>query len=113
MTVSDNYVAYVIDKLASVAPVKTRKMFNGLGVYRNQQLFAILANNNIYFKTDAKSQKRYESFGAKPFQPCGEDGIPSHYYQLPDLVLNDDKKLAQWMTRACNASTKKSVSWVG
>lgn len=88
-------------------------MFEGVGLYHNKQLFAILANDKLYFKTDAESRWDFEAFGAALFRPCEEGLIPPYYYQLPEAVLNDKRKLKQWMLRACRVEASADVSLAG
>ena len=120
MAVSHNYRAYVVDKLAGVGPVKTRRMFSGVGIYRDETIFAIIANNAVYFKTDSAGRGDFEALGMEPFQADAEDTREQCYYRLPDTVLEDPKTLAAWVNRACQvgrvdaaAETAAKVSLAG
>ncbi len=100
MTVSKEYFDDIVDKLSTVAPVRASRLFGEVGLYCNNHLFAIIVNDTLYFKTDAGNRPDFEALGAAAFQPCKEGDIPSHFYQLPDVVLRDSPMLKQWVVRA-------------
>lgn len=113
MPVSDRYTAYIIDRLAAITLIKTRKMFNGVGIYHNEKLFAFLINNNVYFKTDHDSSREFRAFGIQPFQPDSSHTIGSPYYQLPEVVLNNKKVLQKWVLKACRIAEADQFSMTG
>ena len=112
MAVTHNYMAYVVNKLEAVGPIKTRRMFSGVGIYRDDTIFAIIANNTLYFKTDARSRTQFEALGMAAFQPVDENPQSHTYHQLPEQVLNDCAVLEGWIDRACEAGLIKDAAKV-
>ncbi|TQV82600.1 TfoX/Sxy family protein [Exilibacterium tricleocarpae] len=107
MAVTHNYMAYVVEKLTAVSPIKTRRMFSGVGIYRDARIFALIANDTLYFKTDTESCADFKAFGMEAFQPVSDDPRAYAYYRLPDTVLGDRPLLAAWIDRACAAGLPK------
>ena len=71
MSVDDGYIVYVMDQLNSLGPVTVRKMFGGAGLYLDGTIFAVVANDALYFKVDDSNRPDYEAAGMGPFNPYG------------------------------------------
>lgn len=64
---SNSFVSHILDQLAELDNIGTRKMFGGFGFYKDGIFFAIIANNILYFKTNKSTSEEYKSLGSKPF----------------------------------------------
>ena len=53
MAVTEGFKNFVRDLFADFGPVTIRNMFGGAGVYADGVMFAILAEDTLYLKTDA------------------------------------------------------------
>ena len=63
-----SFVDYVVDDLlADVGGVKARAMFGGHGIYKNDLMFAIIVENELYFKVGGINRKDFETSGSRPF----------------------------------------------
>jgi DNA transformation protein and related proteins len=69
LTVSADYLAYVLDQLASLGPVRSRRMFGGVGLYGDDVFFALIDSDTLYFKVDDTNRSEYTQRGCAPFQP--------------------------------------------
>jgi len=49
----NEFVDYVVELMADWATVSARKMFGGYGLYREGLMFALIAEDELFFKTDA------------------------------------------------------------
>lgn len=103
MSVSQDYLARTIERLASVVPVSYRRIFNGYGVYHQGMQFALIVNDHLYFRADDYSCLLYERKGMKPFQPGRIESTESCFYQLPEDVLANPAELVYWMRTAVEA----------
>ena len=108
MFVEDSYLAYVMDQLSSLGPVIVRKMFGGASLYLNGTIFAVVANDALYFKVDDANRPDYEAVGMGPFNPYGEKPHISSYYEVPIEVLENDEKLREWADKALEATRRVS-----
>jgi DNA transformation protein len=50
-----------------LAPVRTKRMFGGLGVYSGDLMMALVAYGELYLKVDDESKPAFERAGARPF----------------------------------------------
>lgn len=112
MTVSKDYLDYVQEQLAVLGPVVARKMFGGVGFYRDGLFFALADDDELYFKVDETTRPHYEAAGMAPFQPFGEAQPMRGYYQVPPEALEDADELKSWALAAVavagRAALKKS-----
>lgn len=95
MAVSPSFAAFVEDQLGQVVPVRTRRMFGGLGVYSGELFFALADDNVLYFKADDENRPEFEARGMGPFRPWGDERA-LQYYQVPGDVLEDTDLLKAW-----------------
>ena len=108
MSVSKQYVEFVLDQLNATRPVTSKRMFGGVGFYAGEWFFAIVSEDTLYFKVDGESRADYEREGMKPFCPFEDDTKPMRgYYELPARVLEDTEELSVWMARAIAVAASK------
>jgi DNA transformation protein len=87
MAVSEEYRLWIVDQLSTVAPVRTRRMFGGLGIYAGDLFFAIADDDVLYFKVSDATRPDYEAAGAHPFQPSPDAPEMTGYWSVPADVL--------------------------
>lgn len=112
MPVSNEYIEYVREQLASLGRVTSRRMFGGVGLYANGLFFAILDGDRLYFKTDDSNRADYEARGSKPFCPFPDKPeLKMNYHDVPADLLDDAEELSRWakkaVTVALSAASKK------
>jgi DNA transformation protein and related proteins len=93
------YTDYILEQLERVGPITSRRMFGALGIYSDALFFAIVDNDTLFFKVDDTTRGAYLDAGMPPFMYSAE-GIAMGYYQVPADVLEDDRRLAEWMRRS-------------
>ena len=113
MSVSEDYIAYVLDQLRGVGPVTARRMFGGVGLYLDGVIFALLADDILYLKVDDSNRPYYEATDMGPFSPYGENLRTSSYYQVPGDVLEDEERLRLWVNKASNVAMRKASASKG
>ena len=69
MPISDEFIDYVIDQLAAWGKVHARKMFGGAGLYRDETMFGLIADDVAYLKVDDSNREDFVKAGASPFNP--------------------------------------------
>lgn len=104
MAVSAEYRAFVEDQLGRVMPVRTRRMFGGLGIYSRDRFFAIVDDDVLYFKVDDETRPRYEGRRMRPFNPMGSP--MNGYWQVPAGVLEDVESLREWAGEAVEVAAR-------
>ncbi len=94
------FVAHVVELLAPLGGVRARAMFGGWGVYRDDLMFGLIAEDTLYFRTDAASRERYEARGAGPFQPFADKPTVLPYHEAPAELFDDPELLVDWARAA-------------
>jgi DNA transformation protein and related proteins len=116
MTVSNDFVAYVVEQLQSLGNVTSRRMFGGVGLYADGLFFALIAADALYFKVGDSNRDAYLQRGAKPFRPFPDKPeFSMSYYDVPADLLDDAEALSRWARKsvavallAANTKAKKS-----
>jgi DNA transformation protein len=111
MSVSADYLTYVLDQFAPFAKVVSRRMFGGVGLYADGLFFGLIDDDVLYLKVDDSNREDYLARGAKPFQPVADDPTYSmSYFELPEDVLEDSDLLKLWARKSLLvASAKKQA----
>ena len=95
MTVSPSFRTFVLEQLGrSVPGIRGRSMFGGVGIY------ALIADDTLYFKVDESNRAEFEARGMGPFRPHGEPGEVMGYYHVPEELLDDAELLGRWAEQA-------------
>ena len=110
MPVSEEYLDYAVDQLGCIGEVAAKRMFGGVGLYNDGLFFGLIAGDVLYFKVDDQNRPAYETAGARPFQPYGDESYSMSYYEVPVDVLEDVDQLRIWATGAVAAAARKVSS---
>jgi DNA transformation protein len=100
MPVSEEFRVWVLDQLAAVRPVRTRRMFGGIGVYADDLFFALMDDDVVYFKVDEATRIDFEAAGSHPFRPFEGAAEMNGYWSVPADVLEDTDALAAWVAKS-------------
>lgn len=106
MAVSDEYREWVIEQLRGAGTVTGRRMFGGYCLYLDGAVFALIADDTLYFKVDDATRPDFEAAGCGPFRPFGADGGAMQYYDVPAAILENPSRLADWASRAAEVSRR-------
>lgn len=101
-----DFLEFVLDQLSALKSVTSRRMFGGIGLYRDETFFAIIDDGQLYFVTDETTRAIYLERGMKPFQYAPGKFIRT-YYEVPVDVLEDDGALCDWARAATSAQARR------
>ncbi|MHC4215253.1 MAG: TfoX/Sxy family protein [Planctomycetota bacterium] len=107
MAISDEFVDYVIDQFSAWDDVSVRKMFGGAGLYCDETMFGLIADDVAYLKADDSNREDFLQAGSSPFKPFPDKATVMSYYEIPADVLEDRDELAAWAQRSLNIAKKK------
>jgi DNA transformation protein len=108
LRVSDGFRQFVLDQLEPVGGVVPRSMFGGVGLYRDDVFFGIVAGDVLYLKVDDGNRADYEAAGARPFMPYPKRSATMRYYAVPVGVLENPDELSAWARKALAAAARTS-----
>ena len=98
------FEAFVLDQLAGLGGVTSRKMFGGVGLYCGGVFFGIIARDELYLKVDEQTRGRYEAAGKQSFKPYGDRPMTMEYYAVPVGILESVTDLEKWARDAVQAA---------
>jgi len=111
MARENEFLAHVRDLLAPFGEgaeyLRIRPMFGGFGVFLGDTMFALIADDVVYFKADGHTLADFQAAGSQPFTYTrgGKDRQMS-YYTVPDGALEDRETLYPWAERAIGAAKR-------
>ena len=109
MAVTDEFVRYVLESLAGLRGVASRRMFGGTGLYSDGAFFGLISSDVLYFKVGDANRADYEARGMCQFRPYRDrPQISMSYYEVPAEVLEDADECMLWAQRSIAAEHKNS-----
>lgn len=111
MPVSPEFVDHVLDLLSPTIRASARRMFGGQGLYAHGVMFAILADDTLYLKSDESSRPSFEARGMGPFTYRRREKLVAlaSYYEAPAEAFDDSESMAHWALPALQAALRASA----
>jgi len=111
MAVDPGLLAWVEEALVPVGTVTKRAMMGGATLYLDGTIFAIVANDLLWFKADATSDAVWDDAGCARFTyEMGEGRTGTmNYRRAPDDVYDDADALREWALLAVAAGARAPV----
>ncbi len=111
MARENEFVAHVHDLLAPFGEgaenLRIRSMFGGFGVFLGDTMFALIADDVLYFKVDDQTLTDFQEAGSEPFTYTrGGKARQMSYYTAPDGSIEDAETLYPWAERAIGAAKR-------
>ena len=106
MAFTPEYRAEIEEKLSTVASIRTRPMFGGVGIYSEELFFALIAEDKLYLKVGDLNRQDFEEKGMQPFYPF-DSPKPMGYWELPPGVIDDPTELRVWIDKALAVAARK------
>ncbi len=105
----DGLTEWVREALDGLGTVSARKMFGGMSLYLDGRIFAMIADDALWFKADPLSDPIWEAEGCPMFSYDFGDGKMSgrmNYRRAPDTVYDDADTLRHWAGVALAAAAR-------
>lgn len=107
MSADSEFIDYLLELLEGFGIVQAKRMFGGHGLFRDGLMFALIADEVLYFKVDDEvredfSQRNLEAFTyykkGKPMQLS--------YYQAPEEAMDNNEDMHVWAAKAYDAAVR-------
>lgn len=111
MAASREFIDFIREQMiAGFGPVTVKRMFSGAGYFRNDLMFALVAGDALYLKTDDAGRAAFAAEGLGPFTYMKKDGehTLTSYWRAPDRCLEDPDEMRAWCERAYAAAVNKA-----
>ena len=84
------FVAYVVELMQSIGPVRAKAMFGGHGIFLEDLMFGLVADSVLFLKVDKQTENNFKVRGLEAFtyMKKGKEFNMS-YYQAPEEVLEE------------------------
>jgi len=106
----NEYITYLLELLAPLSDVRAKKMFGGYGIYRNDLMFGLVADDTLYLKADDKNRPDFEAKNLDPFTYHKKGKAYSmSYYCAPEDVLENSEQLCSWAEKAYAAAVRAAA----
>ncbi|MEO0981364.1 MAG: TfoX/Sxy family protein [Pseudomonadota bacterium] len=105
----DPFHEFVIELFEPLGPVRVKRMFGGAGVFAGDVMFALLAEDVIYIKTDESLRADLEAEGSEPFlyeRPSDGKSFDMGYVSLPSGAMDEAEEASAWGRRALDVALK-------
>lgn len=105
------YVADLVERFGTFAPVTARGMFGGFGLFVDGAMFALVADGSLYLRVDEANRPAFEAQGLQPwvYGAAGRQMTMS-YYPPPEDALEDPDALREWFEGARAASARAAAA---
>ncbi len=87
-------------------------MFGAAGVYADDLMFALIADDALYLRVDDEIRPQFEAAGSTPFVYRTHDGqeMSLGYWRAPDDALEGPDEAEPWARLALDAALRKKAS---
>jgi DNA transformation protein len=105
------FVNHVVEQMGEFGPVQAKAMFGGHGIYWQGLMFALILQEQLYFKADAQSVEAFTSRGLGPFTYEAKGKRSSlRYFEAPIEVMDEPQEMAVWCRRAYDCALRQRKS---
>ncbi len=111
MTSASQFQDYLKEQLQGLGGVSIRRMFGGAGIFRNGLMFALVADETLYFKVDDTTRARFEAEGATPFQYTKKGKQMSlAYWRAPEHLYDEPDEMIEWAREAFEVAMRADAA---
>jgi DNA transformation protein len=93
---------------APVGGVSIRRMFGGLGVFKDGLMFGLVDDDILYLKADDTTRARFEAEGSEPwiYQGRHRANVSTSYWRVPERLLDEIEEFPEWARAAFDAALR-------
>ena len=102
MTYTQGFADQVLDLMAGLGKISTKKMFGELGLYLGPGIFACIIDDELYLKATGTLAGELKAIGGKQFAPESKNGrhLAMPYWTAPASCLDDSAEMEVWCRKA-------------
>jgi DNA transformation protein and related proteins len=91
-----------------VGGVSLRRMFGGIGVFKDGVMFGLVDDDILYLKADDATRPRFEAEGSEPwvYQGRHRANVSTAYWRIPERLFDDTDEFAAWARTASEAAVR-------
>ena len=110
MESGSEFVSYLMELLAPFGNTRARRMFGGHGIFRDELMFGLVADETLYLKADDENREEFEARGLERFVYY-KKGKPMYlsYYQAPEEALDNSGDMLVWAEKSFAAAIRSGT----
>jgi DNA transformation protein len=108
---SRDFVAFAVELLSRVGPVRARAMFGGHGIYCGDLMIGLVDDDEIFLKTDDGTRPRFEAEGCRQWvYTGGKREMRTSYFRPPDEAHGSPDDMEPWGRLALEAARRAAAA---
>jgi DNA transformation protein len=114
MVASQGFAEFLREQLAPLGRVTLRRMFGKTGLFCDQVMFAVVAEDTLYFRVDDHNRAEFKEAEASPPLSYEKKGqvIDLSFWRAPERLLDEPDELVIWARSALAAARRVAVKRV-
>ena len=101
------FVEYLEEVFQEFGAVRSRRMFGGYGIYHDDLMFGLVADDVLYLKADDQSAKLFEEKDLAPFEYVKNGkSMRMSYFMAPETIFDDPDVAKEWAQVAYSAALR-------
>ncbi len=101
------FVEYLAEVFQDFGAIRARRMFGGYGIYHDDLMFGLVADDVLYLKVDPQSVALFEDKDLKPFEYVKNGtSMKMSYYMAPEAIFDDPDVAKEWAQLAFAAALR-------
>lgn len=110
MPESPGFVAFAVELLGRVGPVRARAMFGGHGIYCGDLMIGLVDDDEVFLKTDAETRPRFEEAGCRQWvYSGGQKEMKTSYFRPPDEAHESPEDMEPWGRLALESARRAAA----
>ncbi len=111
MGFSPDFADFVVEQMAGWRPVTIKKIFGEGGLYSGPVLFAVIADDILYFKARGALADELKALGSQPFSYAGRSGkrVDMPCWRAPENCLENSDDMMAWCKKVYSATLNDSA----
>ena len=105
------FAEFVLEQMSGIPGVGLKAMFGGYGIYREGLMFALIADESLYFKADDALVVEFTALGLPPFvfESRGKS-VAMKYHLAPESVFEESAQMRHWADKAFLCAVRNAAA---
>ncbi len=104
------FVDFLHEVFAEFGSIRHRKMFGGYGIYHQDLMFGLVADDELYLKVDIESEPKFTQHDLPAFEyHKGGKPFKMSYRLAPEAIYDDPQEAAEWAHLAFEAAVRAAT----
>jgi DNA transformation protein and related proteins len=101
------FVEHLNEVFRSFGAIRNKRMFGGYGIYHQDLMIGLVADDTLYLKTDPLSAPHFSKVGSLPYEYVKNGVSMKMSYSSAPIDIFDDPEIARkWASLACEAALR-------